>query len=522
MSNASIISDAPAVTAQPAKDLTGRTRLVPNVLITWAGQLVYFAAGFVLPRMIDHRLGQEVLGIWDFSWSLVTYFRFLGFGVTSSVNRYVARCWRRQDIVGVNRIVSSATCALVLAAIGVFLITVVSVVSLPHWFGARLNEHILVTQQSVFYLGVMLSLETALGAFNGVLTGCHRWELQALRRTVWQFITVAAMILALYLGAGLAMLAAITAIGRVLGELTMVRLAFRVCPGLRLQRSLIEGKTIKELYIYSGKALLPTISEMLLNQTTSLLIIGTLGPAALAIFTRPRSLLRQMDTLERKMAMILTPTTSSLHVCGDLGEIKSLLVKSVRYSIYLVLPLVLVLVIFGGEVMRLWMGPGYADPLVPAIMAIGFLGVCVQTPIFFMLEGLNAHGRAGLGQFVGSAISVAMVFLALRHFHAGLVGAAVAVTLPLLIINLIYLPALLCRRLEQTLGSFYAQIALHPLFHALPFAVCLIVGRLLFESHAVLALGICAAGALVLAISYWKSVLPQRIKDWVWNAGRRS
>jgi O-antigen/teichoic acid export membrane protein len=69
------------------KDLTGRSRLVSNVLFTWGGQMVFFVSGFIMPRMIDRALGKEVLGVWDFSWSLVAYFRFVDMGVTASVNR---------------------------------------------------------------------------------------------------------------------------------------------------------------------------------------------------------------------------------------------------------------------------------------------------------------------------------------------------------------------------------------------------------------------------------------------------
>jgi O-antigen/teichoic acid export membrane protein len=270
--------------------------------------------------------------------------------------------------------------------------------------------------------------------------------------------------------------------------------------------------TIKELYVYSGKTLLPTFSELLLNQTTSVLITGNIGLSALAVFTRPRSLLRQIDSLERKMAMILTPTTSSLESCGDVKEIENLLVKSVRYSIYLVLPIVLVLVVFGGEVMRIWMGPSYADWVLPAVMAVGFLGTCIQTPILFMLEGLNAHGKAGVGQFIGSALSALAVFVALKFFHGGLAFAAVAVTVPLLIVNLFYLPVLLCRRLGQDLGSFYRKVAIGPVIHALPFTAFLIVGRLLFGTYPIPALALCAVGGATLAIFYWRSVLPQSLK----------
>src|ERR1700760_3432566 len=122
--------------AKPAEqvDRTGRSRLVSNVLFTWGGQLVFFVSGFIMPRMIDHKLGQDVLGVWDFSWALIAYFRFVDMGVTASVNRYVARHYGKGEIEGINRVVSSATFALALAALVILAATVVAVLTLPYWY----------------------------------------------------------------------------------------------------------------------------------------------------------------------------------------------------------------------------------------------------------------------------------------------------------------------------------------------------------------------------------------------------
>jgi hypothetical protein len=102
--------------------------------------------------------------------------------------------------------------------------------------------------------------------------------------------------------------------------------------------------------------------------------------------------------------------------------------------------------------------------------------------------------------------------VALKFFHGGLTAAAVAVTVPLLIVNLLYLPLLLCRRLGQHLGNFYRKVAIGPVLHVLPFTACLAIGRLLFASYPIPALALCAAGGITLAVFYWRSVLPQSLK----------
>jgi O-antigen/teichoic acid export membrane protein len=323
------------------------------------------------------------------------------------------------------------------------------------------------------------------------------------------------MLIALWQGAGLVTLAAITFFGQAMGQITMVTLAYRVCDGLKFRRSFVHWSTIKELYIFGGKTLTPTISTMLLNQTASLLIVAALGPAALAVFSRPRSLLTQLDTLERKMSMILTPTTSSLEHAGDLDEIRNLLNKGVRYSLYLILPAVLVMVIFGGAVLHVWMGSRYANGVIPAILAIGFLGSSVHTPILSMLEGMNLHGRAGVAQLIASIISVGFIILSLQVYHAGLVGVAFAVTLPLLSVNLFYLPRLICRHLGLRLGSLFHAAIIPPLLHMLPFAACLVIVRLSYQSYPIPALLLLAVGAVALAVSYWRLVLPPKLKHWL-------
>jgi O-antigen/teichoic acid export membrane protein len=393
---------------------------------------------------------------------------------------------------------------------------------LPVWFGYRLKEYVSVAQGSVLFLGAALALQTSLGAFNGVLTGCHRWELQSLRLSGWYFVTVTAMLIALWQGAGLVTLAAITFVGQAMGQLTMVTLAYRVCDGLKLSRDFVHWKTIKELYIFGGKTLTPIISTMLLNQTASLLIVAALGPAALAVFSRPRSLLTQLDSLERKMSMILTPTTSSLEHVGDVDEIKNLLTKGVRYSLYLILPAVLVMVVFGGAVLHIWMGSRYANGIIPAILAIGFLGSSVHTPILSMLEGMNMHGKAGVAQLIASIISVGLIVLGLQVYHAGLVGVAFAVTLPLLIVNLIYLPRLICRHLGLSLTSLFRAAIIAPLIHILPFAACLVVVRMLYQSHPIPALLLLSGSAIALAVSYWRLVLPPRLKQSVYDCLNRT
>ena len=500
------------------EDLTGRDRLLSNVLFSWGGHFVFIIAGFILPRMIDNNLGQDLLGVWDFSWSLVSYFSLVQAGIGSSVNRYVAKYRTVGDILGVNKVVSSVSCLLGGAGLLVLLLTILLSLLLPKLFGARLKENVYEAQWVVFFLGASMAVEISLGAFRGILTGCHRWELHNIIMSGWHAVTIVGMIIVLLQGRSLTSIAIIYFVGIVLAYLTRVIFAYRVCKGLRLQLSLVKWKTIKNLFVFSGKTLLPSISKLLLNQTSSIFIILYLGPAFLALYTRPQSLMRHMNTLVHKMAMILVPTTSSLQSVKNLKAIQKLLIKSVSYSFYLVLPMVLVLTVFGESILKVWMGQRYANGIIPAILAVGSLASMSQTPTLMILGGMNAHGRAGIANLIASICSVGLNIVVLKYTNLGLTGVAIAVTFPIMIMNVVYLPLLVCRRVDLDLKQYVLSIVSGPMIHVLPFAICLVVARLIFYASPLKGLLCgCAIGGILLMIFYWQFVLPDRVKMWIFR-----
>ena len=514
MSKAAPDDEAAAVNAEV--DLTGRKGMVRNVLFSWGCQLVFIAAGFIMPRLIDHRLGQEVLGIWDFSWSVVGYFTFVQAGVASAVNRYVGMHWAAQDIPEINRVVSCATAGLALAGLVVLLATLGTVALLPSVSGDRLGANTGDAQWVVFFLGAGLAVQTALAAFNGVLTGCHRWDLKNINQAVWYGITVVSMMVSLMVGGGLVQLAAIVFAVNVLSEISRVRLAYRSCPGLRLQSALLSKGTVLQLYQYGGKTLMPSVSALLVGSTTSLLIVGYLGPAALALYTRPRSLIRNAETLVRRMTMTLVPTVGSLQATGDVPAMRRLLVKSVAYSLYLVLPMVMVMCVFGGPILHVWMGPAYADGWIVAILALGFSAPMAQIAIEDVLAGLNAHGRAGAAQLVASIISTGLVIVALGPLKLGLAGAAVAITLPASIMCLVYYPMLVCPLVGMTIREYFKESFWQPLKNLLPFLLVISCVRLVLLQAPLAGLAVAAVtGGMVLTVTYWSKVIPRRMKGWV-------
>ncbi len=495
-------------------DLSGRNRMAWNVIASWMGHSVFVIAGFFLPRIIDRHLGQVGLGIWDFGWSLVSYLGIAQVGVGSSVNRYVAK-WRAQrDTEALNRTVSSVMFLQAIIAVVVLVITAVGTWMVPSLLNAQLGGYVDDARRVVFLLGLGVTAQMAFNPYVGVITGCHRWDLHNAINAGMYGVTAVAMAVAVSLGGGLGSLAAVNLAGTVTAEVVRAVAAHRVCPELRLSWKSVSWGEARVLLTFGGKTVIGTLAGILLYQTNSVQIVSLLGAGSLAMFSRPLSLVRQTATFVTKFAFVLTPTASSLHAAGDEVGLRELLIKSCRGCAFLSIPPLAFLSIMGDPILRLWMGPHYALGVLVAVLALGHLPAIVHQPIWNILIGMNLHGRIAIAGLVAGIVSVAACAIALGPLQGGLIGAALSLTIPIVLTNFIYTAGYACRVLKLSYLRFLREVWGTPLACGLPFALCLIGVRLSFDSRP----GVCllvgmAVGGLLLLPLYWRWALPGSAKE---------
>jgi len=496
--------------------------MAANVLASWAGHLVFIASGFVMPRLIDGKIGQEALGVWDFAWSLISYFALVQGGVVSSVNRFVASYRAANDVDGVNRAVSTVT--VIFAVMGAIVIglTLGAASLLTPVFGERLGEHLSDARWVVLLLGASLAIQIALSGFGGVMTGCHRWGLHNAIYAGSHAVSVSGMIVALMLGFGLPGMALMTLTGDASGRVLRCVLAYRVAPGLKVRPSNFRWSEARQMLAFGGKSFVTNIANLLLNQTINILILAYLGPASLALFARPMALIRHMRTMLDKFANVLIPTASAYQAAADESELRDLLIRGSRYAAYIALPMVLVLAIMGGPILQVWMGERYAQGPVLAILALGYLGLLSQVGTQAVMTGLNAHGRPALANFVAAVCAAGLAAVALGVLEWGLIGAALSAAIPLSAANGVYLPLYACRRLSMSMREYLNQTWRTPLSCCAPFGACLILARLMLADQPWLCLATgCIGGGVMLAGLYWRYALPESLKERVYGTINR-
>jgi hypothetical protein len=90
------------------------------------------------------------------------------------------------------------------------------------------------------------------------------------------------------------------------------------------------------------------------------------------------------------------------------------------------------------------------------------------------------------------------------------------IALPVVIMNVAYLPFLICRRVGLNMRRYLLSVTTGPTISVLPFAVCLLAARLIFERKPLMGMAVgSTVGGAVLAVLYWRWVLPEGAKMWV-------
>ena len=489
-------------------DLTGRSRLARNVAFAWAGYLVNVASGFVIPRMISDRLGQQTLGVWDFAWSIIMYFGLLQLGIGASADRYIARHRARGDMQAMSRSASTIGLSFTLSGCAILLVTVAAVWWLLPAFGGKLGGDLKVCQWVVLFLGIEGALGVVFTIYGAIIVGCHRWDVHNVIAAGMYLFMALAMIVALTLGAGLPALAAIHCFSVVTAEIIRWRLAVRICPGLRVDYRLASMTVWLEQFRFSVKNLIPRVADLLCNQTLNVLIAAVLGPAMLAIYSRPKSLLRAVQMFAAKFGSVLVPTSSSLEASSELAALQHTFRQSTRFIAAFALPGIIALVLFGDWVIRFWMGSNYVFNGLVAVLAIGSFFSITQETVWSILAGMNRHGRIALAKVAGAVSSAALLAAGLALFKFNLVMAAAAFAIPQMFVDGWFTPVYACRRIGIPVKAYYRETFLKPLWWCVPFLAFLLLARVVVQAHPWLAILLIAVGGLVLARIYWFAIVP--------------
>ena len=155
---------------------------------------------------------------------------------------------------------------------------------------------------------------------------------------------------------------------------------------------------------------------------------------------------------------------------------------------------------------------------------MGHVLLIPQQGVYSVLLGMNRHGRIAVFDWAGVALSFVLDWVLMGPLQMGMIGAAIALSVPMTLCGGVLMPLYACRILEISAVQYFREIAPKPLLAVLPLTLILVACRVITPDHSLIA-GL-TLGALVTVPIYWMTIVPlelrTRIVEKIWHTrGRR-
>jgi O-antigen/teichoic acid export membrane protein len=402
--------------------------LVRNTIFNLIGLGLPLLIGLLAIPPIIRQLGLERFGILSIIWVVVGYFGFVDLGLGRATTKFVAEALGKGEPEKVpgylwTTVFFQAAMSL-LGAVGLVLMTSVLTEKILKIPTALVAE----TRVSFYILALSLPLVLISASFRGVLEAAQRFDLVNIVK-----IPSSALNYLLPLGGALAgmKLPGIMILLTVARGLTLVAwawLSFSALPVLK-RRIGFHAESAKTLLVFGGWVTVSNLLAPILGSVDRLMIGALLAVGAVSYYSAPFEVVMRLGILPGSLLLTLFPMFSALNGEADLTRSKAYYARATKYLLILLSAMVILLVFFAKDAMKIWLGETFADKstVIFQVLAVGFLVNSLAMVPFGFLQGIGRADIPAKLQIIELAFYVPLAWIMIQRM--GINGAALAWTI---------------------------------------------------------------------------------------------
>ena len=342
----------------PNVNLTSGRLLAHNTIWNLLGQILPMAVAIVTIPIIIRGMGVERFGVLSLVWVVVGYFSLFDLGIGRALTKFVA------DKLGANEehlIPSLARTSLLLMFLLGTLGALVTLALSP-WLIHRMlkiPEALQAESLNGFYLlALCVPIVTVTAGLRGMLEALQRFRIANVIRIPLSIFSFVAPLLVLPFSHSLFPVIAVLVVGRIVGCGVHVWACFEAVPELRRSRS-VEGTLVVPLLRYGSWMTVNNVLGPLMSYIDRFLIGVLLSVTAVAYYTAPVDMVLRLTVIPIAVVGVLFPAFA-MSLNQDPARAGLLLSRGLKYVFLVVFPIVLVMVTFAPEGLRLWLGPAFS------------------------------------------------------------------------------------------------------------------------------------------------------------------
>lgn len=430
---------------QPPSTAGMTTRVVKGSLWTLAGQVLPLFASLITTPLIIRMLGSEGYGVLILIALIPTYFSFAEFGMGIASTRFASEAYARGDLDEEARAIrTAALIALIFSSvvaipIAIFAEPIIRQFSVPaELFGQAVTG--LRISAATFVTSIVI------GVVNTAQLTRLRMDLNAAINGVSKVVSSLGTVVVLYLGFGVVG-AAVWFF--VIGLLNIA--AHILVSGSLLKQFLdisIDRRLVKPLLRFGSGLAFSAVAAVLLINLEKLLVGRLISVESLAFYAIAFTAANLATTASWGIVQSLVPAFSQLLAPEKRQQFNDLFVRSLKLSIIVVLPALMIMFVAAKPFFTLWAGPDFGRES-PGPFYVLLVGLLFSIVSFVPYGAIVAVGRTDLiAKIHWTELLPYVVIAALLINYFGIVGAAAAWSLRVTVDAVVFL--LFSRRVANT------------------------------------------------------------------------
>ena len=462
------------------KEKSALSRLISGGALRTISLIINIIIAFLMMPFIVQHLGDRWYGLWLIVGSLIGYYGYLDFGLSSASQRFIAKAMS-SDEHDVNTVASTSFSLFTGLSLLTVLVTLLITFLAPQFVES--TAELTTFQLVILILGLKTAIMFPFLVFNGVITAHLRYDIATYIDIAKLLLRTALIVVYLTLDYSIIALAVITLVTEVLGYVAIAILAKKIHPSLSLSYKKIDRKLYPQFFNYSQKTFIASMGDVLRFKIDDLVIAGYVG---LAMVTHYSIAIRLIDYIGQLLTAVLgmfLPIFTKYDAQGKDDEMRDKFLILTEMSVFLTLLLIPTLMILGNVFIGLWMGEKYSDAYIPLLIlgvAAIFAGcnrVCITA-----LYAKAKHGYYAKINFLEGIVNLALSLILVQKF--GIIGVALGTTIATIYVKAVLLPRYTCSVINLPFFQYYKVIVKHVIFAILYYSAALwIFNQLAIDSY---------------------------------------
>ena len=466
--------------------------------------------GFFLIRFFLGRLGEARYGVWVLIGSIFRYRGILSMGLNSAINRHIPVCLAREDREGVAKVISTSLFFFSALAILGVLISVLLSVKVGDWFAVE-PELVRTAGQLVLVTGLCFAASSPLQLTSAVLSGLQRYDISGIITLAILTARTVLVVVLLLRGCGLVTMGLVFGVGEIVTRLVQYAFVRRLLPDVTFSVGSIDLALLKEMLFYGMNTFMYGMGALVIYKASDLIIGIFLGTAEVSQFAVATAGVLLLSQFLQAFTAAIKPAVSDLDARDEQSRVQEIALLTQKYSLLVIIPAGVFLVMLGREFLTVWVGAKFQDPSVvvslAGVLTILTAGHCLrltQHSNFLVLVGRGEHKVFGVLTAITALVCVCGSVFAVKFLGWGLTGIAWCNAMPIGLVSGLVLPFYFNRKMHIALRQSLRHVWWPALAGSTPAVVLMTAWKLLLPPDSWLELtAVLVATVATMGLGGW-------------------